>query len=60
MGAKQIWCDAYEEYWNEHLDDGMTDDDLEKRAEEYANGAFERLLEWADVERKRRLEGGYG
>jgi len=50
--SKELWCAAYSEKYDECLEEGMTPEEADKKAVEWAEGAFERAQDHADNLRK--------
>ena len=42
---KEIWIESYDEKYSECIEAGMSHDEADKFATEYAEGSYERLLD---------------
>ena len=56
--SKDLWCDSFDEKYDECIESGMTVLDAEKEAVKYADGYIERLMDQADMQRKAMKENG--
>ncbi len=54
--SKELWVDAYNEKFDEWIEEGMTTDQADQEAIEWADGLFERLQDQADFMRKAMKE----
>ncbi len=44
---KQLWIEAYDEKYGEEIEEGASHDEADKVATEWAEGAFERAVDFA-------------
>ena len=51
--SKELWCDVYNEKFDECLEQGMTTDQADQESIKWADGYMERLIDQADNLRKR-------
>lgn len=54
--SKELWCDDFNEKYNECIEEGMTDKEAIKEATVWADGYMERLQDNADNLRKAEKE----
>ena len=57
--VKEGWIDSYDFKFNEVMEEGGTEDEAEAAALDWAEGAFERMVDGADTLRKAVREGAY-
>lgn len=54
--SKEMWCFAYDEKYDQCIEDGMEHIEADAEAVEWANGVAERIQDWAEVKRKELRE----